>query len=290
MNQIHKAIGNPQASVFTVESKWENYDILRICNELYIVGSEETSGRIKDIGKIVEYNSANVMYDLLQMYASYFLEYTYNSDIQDYLNDSYFEKKPKSYKPIIDLCKTYGLFFCGDSVLSDIHFTVPEKTKKFLKKKYNYDNFECSACQLVAFLSWSRNLYFNFLNLLSMYAPGKLVQYNDYFKVESITEFIIQRKSKIEIWKPSINSFNYELIHEDGFYFQITTSSLFHACYYYFSLLCLGAASIDNFLEKTIYIKQCRNKVCQSLFITDQSRKRYCPYCNPQIAWNKRNR
>ena len=74
MNQIHKAIGNPQASVFTVESKWENYDILRIWNELYIVGSEETSGRIKDIGKIVEYNSANVMYDLLQMYVSNFLE------------------------------------------------------------------------------------------------------------------------------------------------------------------------------------------------------------------------
>ena len=285
MNQIHRAIGNPQASVFTVESRWENYDIIRISNELYIVGSEETEGKIRDIGRIVEYNSATVMYDILYVYSTHYLQHTYNSDIQDYLNETDFDSKP-----IIDLCHKYGLFFIGDDILSNTRHIIPAKIKKEIKEKYNYNTFECCACQLVAFIYWSRNLYFNFLNLLSMYAPQKLEQYNDYFKVEKIDEFITYKSSLIDNWKPSIATFKYELIKEDGFYFQITTSSLFHACFYYFSLLCMGATSIDNFMEKTIYIRKCKNKACQSLFITDQSRKRYCPYCSPQKAWNKKNR
>lgn len=289
MNLTDSTIGKPLEIITTCECKYSNYDIVNGKDgDLYIIASDNrTSNITRDMRYRAECSSSEMLYELLEMYSQLGIKSSTRKDILLELNE-------KHFNPILQISHKYGLFFCGENYYNehdiDITNNIPENVLSELKKKYNYKDICWCACSLSAFLYWTKILYRDFLNLITIYSPQKLEQFNGIFKVKNIQKKI-EKKSKLkEHWQPSIAIAFDSILHrsQDGFYFQIDTNSLFHACLYYFSLLCVGASSSDNYIDKTMHVKQC--KLCKANFLTAQSRKRYCPYCSPQKAWNKKNR
>lgn len=153
----------------------------------------------------------------------------------------------------------------------------------------NYSSICYAYCNISYFVYWLYIMYRDFLWYISIYSEDMAYNFSEYLKID-MSHFVKHRHSVAKHFSPSIADhfiFNSILKHnKQSFSFAISTNNIFHLSVYYFCLICIEKNSVD--ISKTMLVKQCQ--CCGSYFLTSQSRKKYCEYCSPQKAWNRRNR
>lgn len=285
-------LSKPQTTMSTLEFKYENYDIIKNVDGDYMIIASENCQYINDIretGRYVEFSSSNIFIDMISLAVHLNLKRGFRTYIQNQLTDYHFSL-------IIDFCKKYGLPYHGniqDEALQYNNFKdddiLSDESLKKLKSKYNYSTMVYAYCNVSYFVYWLYIMYLDFRWYISIYSEDMVYNFVEYLNVD-MSHFIKHRDSVSKYFSPSIAlhfSFVSSLEKKDqSFSFAIHTNNIFHLSVYYFCLLCVGNSSVD--ISKTMLIKQC--KCCGSYFLTSQSRKKYCEYCSPQKAWNKRNR
>lgn len=290
-NRFDITLSNPREKMSTIEFKYENYDIIKNSNGDYmIVASEACLEKfiIRDTGKFVEFSNSNVFIDMIFLAVKLGLKGGRRTFIQNQLSEQHF-------LIILDFCKKYGLPYYGNiqndalqyNNYNDVDFPAENLTQ--LKLKYNYSTMCYAYCNVSYFVYWLYIMYNDFLWYISIYSKDMLYNFSEYLKID-MSHYAKYRDAVAKAFSPSIANhfiFNSRLEHNgQAFSFTISTNNIFHLSVYYFCLICIGNNSID--ISKAMLVKQC--KCCGSYFLTSQSRKKYCEYCSPQKAWNKRNR
>lgn len=291
-NDFDITLSNPNVIMSTIEFKYDNYDIVKNTDDDFmIIASENCPDKYissRDSGKIVEFNNSNIFLDMIFLAVKLNLKGGFRKYIQNQLTEQHF-------LIILDFCKKYGLPYFGNIQEDALQYNnyskvdFPVESIRQIKEKYNYSDFYYSYCNVSYFIYWLYVMYRDFLWYIAIYSEDTVYNFSEYLKID-MSYFIKHRDSVAKHFSPSIAnhfSFNSMLKHNNHtFTFAISTNNLFHLSVYYFCLICIGNDSID--ISKTMLVKQC--KCCGSYFLTSQSRKKYCEYCSPQKAWNKRNR
>lgn len=291
-NNFDITLSNPRVIINTTEFKYENYDIIKnLDGDYMIVGSENCIDKynIPKLGKFVKFSDSKIFTDMIFLAVKLNLKGGFRTDIQCQLIEQHFII-------ILDFCKKYGLPYYGNIQYDALQYNNYDSNNIFsaeslgkLKSKYNYSTMCYAYCNLSYFVYWLYIMYRDYLWYISIYSKDMVYSFNEYLKVDM--SYYTQHNSTVaKHFSPSIVNhfmFNSKLNkHGQSFSFEICTNNIFHLSVYYFCLICVGSNCID--ISKTMLVKQC--KCCGSYFLTNQSRKRYCEYCSPQKAWNKRNR
>lgn len=285
-------LSKPQTIMSTMEFKYENYDIIKNINEDYMIVASENCidiNNLRSTGSFVEFSNSNIFLDMIFLAVKLNLKGGFRTFIQNQLTEHHFTL-------ILDFCKKYGLPYYGNIQEEALQYNNFEKDNLFsaeslnmLKTKYNYSNMCYAYCNVSYFVYWLYIMYRDFLWYISIYSKDMVYNFSEYLKVD-MSYFIKHSDSVSEFFSPSIAFhfiFNSSLKKNgQSFSFTIHTNNIFHLSVYYFCLICIGNSSVE--ISKTMLVKQC--KCCGSYFLTSQSRKKYCEYCSPQKAWNKRNR
>lgn len=291
-NDFDITLSKPQSIMSTLEFKYENYDIIKNLDGDYMVVASENcidKYNIRETGRYVEFSNSNIFLDMIFLAVKLNLKGGFRTFIQSQLTEYHFSI-------ILDFCKKYGLPYYGniqDEALQYNYFKddniFSAESLNILKSKYNYTTMCYAYCNVSYFVYWLYIMYRDFLWYISIYSKDMVYNFNEYLKVD-MSGFIKHSNSVSKFFSPSIADhflFN-SYLEKNGrsFSFSIRTNNIFHLSVYYFCLICTGNSSVD--VSKTMLVKHC--KCCGSYFLTSQSRKKYCEYCSPQKAWNKRNR
>lgn len=291
-NNFDITLSKPRDIMSTIEFKYKNYDILKNSNNDYmIVGTENCTDKfnIREAGKKVEFSNSNIFLDMIYLAVKLHLKTGKRTFMQNQFTEQHF-------LIILDFCKKYGLPYHGNIQENALQYNNYDNTDIFsietltqLKEKYGYSTMCYAYCNVSYFIYWLYIMYRDFLWYISIYSKDMVYNVINYLKVD-MSYYIKHCDSVAEYFSPVIvNQFVFSSsLFRNGksFSFEIKTNNIFHLSAYYFSLICIGNNSVD--ISKTMLVKQC--KCCGSYFLTSQSRKKYCEYCSPQKAWNKRNR
>lgn len=291
-NKFDITLSHSREIMNSIEFRYENYDILKnLDNDYMIVGTENCPDKmnIRDAGRKVEFSNSDIFLDMIFLAVKLRLKSGSRTFIQNQLTEEHFSI-------IIDFCKKYGLPYFGNIREGALFYNDYDDTDIFpadsliqLKIKYKYTEMCYAYCNVSCFVYWLYVMYRDFLWYISIYSQDMAYSFSDCLKVD-MSHYTRKKDIIAKHCSPSIvNHFIFESVlkrNGDYFSFEITTNNIFHLSVYYFSLICIGRNSID--VSKKMLIKNC--KLCGSYFLTSQSRKKYCAYCSPQKAWNKRNR
>ena len=291
-NRFDITLSNPNVTMSTIEFKYENYDIVKNSHGDYMIVASENhldeSIPCRNMGEFVEFSNSNVFIDMIFLAVKLNLKVGFRKFIQNQLTEQHFSI-------ILDFCKKYGLPYCGNVQEDALQYNnysyvdFPIENIRQLKSKYNYSHICYAYCNVSYFVYWLYIMYRDFLWYISIYSEDMVYNFSEYLKID-MSHFIKHRNSVAKHFSPSIADhfvFNSMLKHnKQSFSFAISTNNIFHLSVYYFCLICIGNNSVD--ISKTMLVKQCQ--CCGSYFLTSQSRKKYCEYCSPQKAWNRRNR
>lgn len=287
--EVNELIGSPVEEISTKISKFDNYDIINgIENDLFIVASSKAkTGLFRDVAENIRGNYYHVFIDLINMYSHLSFSNTIirkRTEIDKLINDS-------DKEIILRFCKKNGLPYWGNTgseyspnpIQNNDHSDNSNFSDyvSVLKDKYPY-KFCYAYCNLSYFLYHTYHLYDDFIKYLKLYNPQMI----ETFERNNID---ISNHKKGEKFYPIITTmitFESRLEERNNrFYFEVTTQNIFCSSVYYFSLICTSKY-IE--LDKLLKIKTC--SCCGQRFITSRKGKKYCDYCSPQKAWNKKNR
>lgn len=290
INNFDITLSNPREIMNTIEFKYDNYDVIKnTSGDFMIVGSENCKNEVRDAGKTVEYTNYAIFIDMIFLAAKLNLKGGFRTFIKSQLTEQHFLL-------ILKFCKKYGLPYCGNIQENALQYNnynddglFTAETLNEIKRKHKYTTMCYAFCNVSYFVYWLYIMYRDFLWYISIFSKDMAYSFTEYLKIDMLP--YIERGGVVgKFFSPSIVqhfSFNSRLQRSgNSFSFTISTNNIFHLSVYYFCLICIGNNTID--ISKTMLIKQC--KCCGTYFLTTQSRKKYCEYCSPQKAWNKKNR